>query len=136
LKRMADAMGVAHRIRFHGNVRQTEVVALLRRAGLFCLPSKSEGFPKAVLEAMAAGLPVVTTPVSVLPMLVGRGAGILLNSVSGDSVAAAVESCLSNPAAYETMSEAAIATARTYSLESWRDTIGGYLRQAWGAASL
>ena len=137
LKQLAASLGVAERVKFHGHVRQTDVLSLLKQADLFCMPSVSEGFPKAVLEAMASGLPVVTTPVSVLPMLVGRGAGILLNGeVSGQTVAEAVEDCLSNAARYEAMSETAIATARSYSLESWRDTIGGYLRQAWGTASL
>ncbi len=135
-KRLAESLGVAARVRFHGNVRQSEVVSLLRRADLFCMPSVSEGFPKSVLEALASGLPVVTTPVSVLPLLIGCGAGILLSEVSGQAVAAAVEDCLADAARYEAMSETAIATARSYSLENWRDTIGGYLREAWGTASL
>ena len=48
-------------------------------------------------------------------------------------MAAAVEDCLTDPARYEAMSETAIATARSYSFENWRDTIGGYLREAWGS---
>jgi glycosyltransferase involved in cell wall biosynthesis len=135
-KRLAESLGVSARVKFHGHVRQSEVNGLLRQATLFCMPSVSEGFPKSVLEALASGLPVITTPVSVLPMLIGRGGGVLLNEVSGPAVADAVADCLSSAARYEAMSQAAIATARSYSLENWRDTIGGYLREAWGSASL
>lgn len=135
-KMMADSLGLNPHIQFHGHVRQSEVTALLKRADLFCLPSASEGFPKSVIEAMACGLPVVTTPVSVLPSLVGRGGGVLLTETSGGAVAAAVTHCLSDPERYAAMSQAAIATARCYSLENWRDTIGGYLREAWRHANL
>lgn len=138
LKALAESRGLTSRVRFHGNVKQTQVIELLGQADLFCMPSVSEGFPKAVLEALACGLPVITTPVSVLPSLVGRGGGLLLSNkdVTDELVAAAIEECLSDPERYHTMSQAAIATARAYSLEAWRDTIGGYLRQAWGSAAL
>ncbi|MCC6591560.1 MAG: glycosyltransferase [Bryobacterales bacterium] len=135
-KQLAQSRGVSAHVHFHGHVRQSEVSTLLEQADLFCLPSASEGFPKSVIEAMASGLPVVTTPVSVLPSLVARGGGILLSEVSGRAVAAAVTECLSDPERYAAMSKSAIATARCYSLETWRDTIGGYLREAWGHGSL
>jgi glycosyltransferase involved in cell wall biosynthesis len=105
---------------------------LLSQAHLFCYPTASEGFPKAVLEALASGLPVITTPVSVLPALIGSENGVLLHEVGPAALARAVVDCLSDGERYRAMSESALRRAREYSLEKWRDTIGGMLREAWG----
>jgi glycosyltransferase involved in cell wall biosynthesis len=59
LRRSAAKLGVADRILFLG--RRTDVPDLMAAADLFCLPSFFEGHPLVVLEAMAAGLPVVAT---------------------------------------------------------------------------
>jgi glycosyltransferase involved in cell wall biosynthesis len=105
----------------------------MSRADLFCYPTESsEGFPKVVLEALASGLPVVATRVSVIPRLLNGGAGVLLEEPSPEAVASGVKSCLSDRELYRSMSRCAVATAGTYSLEKWRDTIGDRLRGAWG----
>ncbi len=62
LERLADDIGVAERIRFIGMVEGEEKWRLLRQAALFVLPSYSENFGIAVLEAMLMGCPVVVTP--------------------------------------------------------------------------
>lgn len=64
---LARELGVEPRVLFPGWVRGEEKDALFRNAGLFCLASHAEGFPMAVLDAWAYGLPVVTTPVGGLP---------------------------------------------------------------------
>ncbi len=56
-----------------GIVRGAEKVELLRRASFFVLPSYDEGLPMAVLEAMAAGLAVISTPVGGIPEVVKDG---------------------------------------------------------------
>jgi glycosyltransferase involved in cell wall biosynthesis len=61
LRDLAGALGVRGRVEFLGEVR--DVPGLLRRAGVFVLPSLSEGLALTVLEAMACGLPVVATKV-------------------------------------------------------------------------
>lgn len=129
----ARALGVEDAVRFHGRVDHDEVLATLREADLFCFPtSASEGFPKAVLEALACGLPVVTTPVSVLGSLVGgSGAGAVIDDATPDAVADAVLRCLESADVYATMSRRAVETASRYSLESWRDTIGAMLSAGW-----
>ena len=132
LKRLANEVGVGHQVVFHGKVNHDEVLRLLQNAHVFCFPSKSEGFPKVVLEALACGLPVVATPVSVLPQLLGNGCGVLLDEATPAALARAVDRVMADSANYKAMSRKAIETAKQYSLEAWRDTIGGYLEEAWG----
>jgi glycosyltransferase involved in cell wall biosynthesis len=67
----AEALGVSHAVRFLG--RRDDVPRLLAAADIFCLPSLDEGLPLAIAEAMAAGLPVVATPVGGVPEIVSQG---------------------------------------------------------------
>lgn len=131
-KALAASLGVRERITFHGNVDHATVTRLLRNAHLFCYPTTaSEGFPKVVLEALACGLPVITTRVSVLPQLIGSGCGILIEEPTPSEVARSVREILLQADRYCAMSAQAVATARQYSLERWRDTLGEWLRAAW-----
>jgi glycosyltransferase involved in cell wall biosynthesis len=137
LKEQALSFGIADRVVFHGKVEQSEVLDLLKQAHLFCYPtSASEGFPKVVLEALASGLPVITTRVSVLPQLIGNGCGVLLDEPTVGAIAAAVKEICLDETKYSQMSSKAIETARQYTLENWRDCIGETLREAWGVDSL
>ena len=132
LRKQAEMLGVAHRVVFHGKVAQPEVVQMMQTAHDFCFPTTaSEGFPKVVLEALASGLPVVTTKVSVLPQLIGSGGGVLLDDVTPAAIAAAVRAIVMQPQIYQQMAVEAQATARHYSLEKWRDRIGNELQAAW-----
>lgn len=137
LKERSEALAVRNRIVFHGKVGQQEVVRLLKTAHLFCYPtSASEGFPKVVLEALAAGLPVITTRVSVLPQLIASGCGRLLNEGTSGALADAIKEICANEELYRQMSTNAIATAGHYTLERWRDLIGQILRESWNVESL
>lgn len=131
-QKKASTLGLDDRVTFHGKVDHTSVMRLLNQADLFCFPTSTEGFPKAVLEALACGLPVVTTRVSVLPSLIGRGCGMLIDEITPEAIAKAVHKILSDPNRYSAMSAQAIETAKEYSLERWRDTIGTHLYAAWG----
>src|SRR5699024_7450791 len=108
------------------------VMNLFKEADVFCFPtSASEGFPKVVLEALTAGLPVITTRVSVLPSLLSSGCGVLLDDANPQSVAAAVIEVFSDQERYLEMSRKAIETAREYTLENWRDCIARFLEESW-----
>lgn len=129
----AQTLGVAARVTFHGKVGHEEVLRCMGNADLFCYPTRaSEGFPKVVLEAMACGLPVITTPVSVLGELMQGGGGTLIDRAEPDAVAQAVGWCVAHPRRYAAMSEAAVRTAGEFTLEGWRDRIGALLGAAWG----
>jgi hypothetical protein len=132
-KALATDLGVSDRVTFHGKVNHAQVISLLKQSDLFCYPTTaSDGFPKVVHEALACGLPVVTTRVSVLPQLISSGCGILIDEATPEALAQAVSECLKDTNRYRAMSAQSIATARQYSLERWRDTIGDLLRTSWG----
>lgn len=72
LEEQARRLGLMQRIRFLG--WQREMGPVFRSWDIFAMPSLTEGFPMAALEAMAQGLPVVATSVGGLPELVEEGA--------------------------------------------------------------
>jgi len=133
LKRRAEELGVADRVTFHGNVAHERVLEILQGSHLFLFPTRvAEGFPKAVLEAMACGLPALVPPVSVLPMLVRQGGGRLLSGTEAADVAKAVVDLAGQPEAFAKLAGGARKVAEGFTLERWRDTIGERLRAAWG----
>ncbi|MBB3119613.1 glycosyltransferase family 4 protein [Pseudoduganella violacea] len=69
----AAQLGLAEHLRLLGWVSGVDKQAQLEQASVFTLPSYNEGLPMSVLEAMAAGLPVVTTPVGGIPDAVTDG---------------------------------------------------------------
>ncbi len=75
LKRQAASLGLLDRLVLTGPISGAPKAALLHSADLFVLPSYSEGFPMAVLEALACGVPVVATRACNFPDLSRAGCG-------------------------------------------------------------
>jgi glycosyltransferase involved in cell wall biosynthesis len=80
------------------------VAPYLRRATVFVLPSHQEGFGIAAAEALAAGLPVVTTPCGGPEALVAdSGGGIVLSSFSSQELTSTLRAALADPEGLERM---------------------------------
>lgn len=79
----AESLGIGDRMRFPGWISGDAKSKLFNEASIFCLPSYAEGFPMAVLDAWAYGLPVITTPVGGIPDVAKDGENMLLFN-SGD----------------------------------------------------
>jgi glycosyltransferase involved in cell wall biosynthesis len=95
LRKLASGLGIADRVRLLGYVRDPAEV--LARAQLFVLSSRSEGFPRSVLEAMRAGLPVVASAVGGIPEAVSDGIeGLLVPRGDPGALAAALSGLLAN----------------------------------------
>ena len=93
----ARALGIDHAIDFrHDVAEQKDVYALMKAAKVFVFPSAREGFGIAVLEALACGLPVVTTlaPDNLAQHLVARSSCSIVCDPSASGVAAAVKRML------------------------------------------
>lgn len=94
LEQMARDLGVSQRVAFLGPRR--DVPALLAAVDLLLLPSRWEGMPYIVLEAMASALPVVATPVDGARDLVRDGeTGFLADAISSAALCAALGRVLS-----------------------------------------
>ena len=88
LRRYAQALGIAARVCFVGAVFGNDKVKLLSGADVMVLPSYSEGLPYALLESMAAGVPVIATPVGAIPDVVSDGIhGFLVPPRDGKAIA-------------------------------------------------
>jgi glycosyltransferase involved in cell wall biosynthesis len=97
LQRMAAELGVADRVRFLGH--RPDVTKLLLHCDLFVLPSLFEGLPLSVLEAMAAGKPVIATDVGGTDEVVTHGvSGLLVRPADPDALANAINAVLGDPA--------------------------------------
>ena len=83
--RQAEALGVGDAVRFPGWLGEAEKRAWMARAAVFVLPSHAEGLPMSLLEAMAAGVPVVASAVGGIPDVVKDGVNGLLVA-AGDSL--------------------------------------------------
>ena len=88
LRRYAQALGIAPRVCFVGPVFGADKVKLFAGADAMVLASYAEGLPYALLEAMAAGVPVIATPVGAIPDVVTDGIhGFLVPPRDGKAIA-------------------------------------------------
>jgi glycosyltransferase involved in cell wall biosynthesis len=99
-----------------GRVRAGELDALYRGASAFAYPSLYEGFGLPVLEAMARGIPVVTSAVSSLPEVAGDAA-LLVDPRSTGQLAEAIERVLAEEDLAARLSAAGRARAAAFSWE-------------------
>jgi glycosyltransferase involved in cell wall biosynthesis len=113
VRQQVAGLGLQERVRFLG-VR-ADVPAILNASDLFVLSSRWEGNPLSVMEAMAAGLPVVSTAVGGVPELVREGeTGLLVPSGDAAALARALQALVDDPARREAMGAAARQHAITH----------------------
>jgi glycosyltransferase involved in cell wall biosynthesis len=99
LQAAASGAGVAARVHFVGEVHGADRAALLHRSTALVLPSHSENFGNVVLEAMAAGTPVVVSPeVGLADEVRDSACGVVVEN-EPESLAAALRELLARPAA-------------------------------------
>ncbi|QXP85164.1 glycosyltransferase family 4 protein [Methylococcus sp. Mc7] len=124
VRRFAVELGVSDAVRLPGWIREAEKDAELSAARVLALPSYFEGLPVCILEAMAAGVPVVATPVGGIPELLGDGeCGLLVPPGDVGALAEALVVALKDTGLRQRLRESAFRRAVNYY------AIQGVLRQ-------
>jgi glycosyltransferase involved in cell wall biosynthesis len=120
---LADTAGVRDRIVFTGEVRGADKAALMAASRALVLPSYSENFGNVVLEAMAAGRPVIVTPeVGVADLVSASGAGLVVAGTP-ESLGGALRSLATDMTMGNAMGERGRAAAQRF---SW-DAVAGQM---------
>jgi glycosyltransferase involved in cell wall biosynthesis len=98
LQRLAEQLGIAERVEFLGWQSGEQLLACYRQANIFLFPSRHEGMPNAILEAMASGLPVIASCIAGNEELVIDGqTGLLVGSEDVDALRVALKTLLTDP---------------------------------------
>jgi glycosyltransferase involved in cell wall biosynthesis len=115
LRDRARGDGLAGRFLVTGQVPRAEVLQYMHAADVMALATYAEGLPNVVLEAMASGLPVVTTPVGGIPEVIADGrTGLLVPVGDAPALAAAVGRLLADPAQARQMGQRGRAFVHRY----------------------
>ena len=119
-------MGAQSSIRFLGYLPASDLPWLYCGATCLVYPSLYEGFGLPALEAMASGIPVITSNTSSLPEVVGEAA-LLVDPQSEQELLSAITKVVSDPTLRQTMSDKGLDQAKKFSWEQIaRDTLKGY----------
>ena len=95
IRKLPEKLGIANRINFLGRVGRNNLVELYSRVDVFCLPSRQEALGVSILEALAAGLPVLCTRVGgITEILSGSKSSSLVDPDSPEQIAKALKTML------------------------------------------
>ena len=109
-----EELGIQDRVHFVGYVPEGEKRLWYNAATCFCYPSLYEGFGLPPLEAMACGVPVITSNVSSLPEVVGD-AGLTVSPEDSAALCEALHQVLANPAVQADLSQKGLERAKRFS---------------------
>jgi glycosyltransferase involved in cell wall biosynthesis len=142
LRRRADGLGIAGRVHWMG--RRDDAAALLAGCGVFVLPSRNEGMANVMLEALAAGTPVVASDISGVRTALGADDGAATGWIVPPDDAGALAAALrevgmllrDDPAAVQARAASALRRVRErFSVERMVDEAEAVLFGAGGATS-
>jgi glycosyltransferase involved in cell wall biosynthesis len=132
LPRLAE--GLPDGIIMHGSVTKDELSKAYREADVLLFPTLSDGFGMVVTEAMAHGLPVITTDQAGAADLVTRDNGLIIPAADAEAIANAIRWCLDNRLRLQEMRVHALESARRRQWSHFRsdliDALGKGLRHA------
>jgi glycosyltransferase involved in cell wall biosynthesis len=112
-KSLSNELNIETQVDFVGWIFGEKKDKIFRKARIFCLPSYAEGFPMAVLDAWAYGLPVITTPVGGIPDVAVDGENMLLfNPGDVNKLAENIEILITDTDIRERISQASLAFAK------------------------
>jgi glycosyltransferase involved in cell wall biosynthesis len=119
IETLIQNLDLQDRVHLAGQVAATELLKYYADADVIVIASENEGMPLALLEAMAAGLPIIGADAPGIRELIVH-TGVLVKNPNAENFAKTVTSILGDHKKLETMSEASVRTARQY---TWSNTV-------------
>ena len=137
LEQLAGELGVPGAVRFTGRVDNSGMAALYRNADLMLNPSTIDNMPNSLLEAMASGVPVISTNVGGVPYMVEDGVtALLVPPRAPDAMAAAILRLLAEPALAARLRAAGLSYVEQYAWPNVRQRLLRVYRTAIEPSSL
>lgn len=137
LTQLAAGQGVAGAVRFTGRLDPDAMAALYREADLVLNPTRVDNMPNSVLEAMASGVPVISSAVGGVPFVIENGVtGLLVRPDDPQAMADAAISLLDAAPRRAALREKALAEVARYAWPEvaplWRDAYGRLIERGRG----
>lgn len=126
LQSLAAELSVSESVRFHGLIEYENLPLIYQQNHIFIMSSEHEGMSNAMLEAMASGLPIVTTPCEGVEELIDPHNGTVVYNDSAEAIAEAVCQLLQQQEHYKAMCLAARQKAMNF---SWASTANSYFNE-------
>ena len=131
LEQMVAALGISDRVEFVGAVPPERVLEFYRRSAVLVLASDTEGWPKAIAEAMAFGLVCVGANRGLVPQMLGEGRGLVVEPRDVAGLAQALSRVLGEAEAAAVMAERGATWARQFTLEGFGRALQRLLETTW-----
>ncbi|MFV0276502.1 MAG: glycosyltransferase family 4 protein [Parahaliea sp.] len=122
LQALAAELGVAEQVHFTGRLDRQQVARLYAESDIMLNPSRVDNMPNSVLEAMASGLPVVSTAVGGVPYIIeDQRTGLLVPPDDPPAMARAVLALAGDPALYQSVVSAGLQQTQAYTWPAVRE---------------
>lgn len=131
LRQLAQELGLGDKVRFAGRLDRDAMAALYRSADIMLNPSLADNMPNSVLEALASGVPVVTTNVGGVPYIVQDGiTALMVPPADPHAMAAACLKILQCDHLWRRLSDAGLAEVQRYTWDRVAPLLANVYRQA------
>src|SRR3989338_3979250 len=121
------------KIDMHGWAKDSqEVAGLINKSRVLVMPSYNEGGPRVVVEAMACGVPILATPVGIVPDLLKNGLGGEIIAWDADDIARRVSKLLEDHRGYQKYSQSGLEMAKQFerktAIKNYYESISSYAK--------
>ncbi len=123
LRNLAEKLEVTERIEFISRVEADQMPEFYRNSDIYVSATSTEGMSNSMLEAMASGLPIVTTEYEGASELVKENG--IITKANSESIAKSIDSLIDNPSRIQSMSQVALKLAKQF---TWQGVAESYLK--------
>jgi glycosyltransferase involved in cell wall biosynthesis len=134
LEAQCARLGLTGQVEFAGGVQPDRVLDYFEQADILALVSESEGWPKAIAEAMAFGLICIGSNRGLVPQMLGEGRGITVTPRDPAALTEVLLAIAAAPEQYGAMRLRAGKWADEYSLEGLRTALYSLHKERWGVS--